>query len=154
MTENWIKVDEIEYDIDILSDIYEKIDDFENSQNLEKLIENYSIIQELKSYSIPYKCRWLEKLVQTNLKFQSKRTTYWIEIIIPENYKSQYDKMLKDIKNIEENNNDCEDWENIDSYNKRYETINKVGNIIGKGLVVFLIIVIVFLFGKVLFRKI
>lgn len=141
MTENWIKVDEIEYDVDTLSDIYEQIDDFNNTQNLEKLIEDYFIIQELKNYSIPYKCRWLEKLVQTNLKFQSKRTKYWIEILIPKNYKAKYDKMLKDFESDNIDNSECE---NIDSYNKRYETMNKVSKIMGKGLFVFLIFAIIY----------
>lgn len=140
MIEKWIKIEEIEYSAETLSDIYEKIDDFENSQNLEKLIEDKFLIQELKNYSIPYKCRWLEKLVQANAinyKFQSKKTKYWIEILIPESYQTQYDKMLKD---AERDNINSGDWENIDSYNKRYETMNKVVNIMGK--VVFTILTI------------
>ena len=132
MIEKWIKIEEIEYSEDTLSEIYGRIDDFDNTQKLEKLVEDNFLIQELKNYSIPYKCKWAEKLVQTNLKFQFKRTKYWIEILIPENYKAQYDKMLKEIKNVEEKNINCEDVEDIEQYNKIYESLNKWTNIIGK----------------------
>ena len=145
MIENWIKIEEIEYSKDTLSEIYEGIDDFDATQNLEKLVEDNFLIQELKNYSIPYKCKWLERLVQSNAKFQSKKINYYIEILIPENYQVQYNNMLKEIKNLEEDSVNNKEWENIESYNKVYKNINKIGNLISKGIFVILIVVVIYM---------
>ena len=145
MIEKWIKIEEIEYSKDTLSEIYEGIDDFDATQNLEKLVEDNFLIQELKNYSIPYKCKWLERLVQSNAKFQSKKINYYIEILIPENYQVQYNNMLKEIKNLEEDSVNNKEWENIESYNKVYKNINKIGNLISKGIFVILIVVVIYM---------
>ena len=133
MEEKWIKVYEIEYLSKDLSRIYRNIDDvkiIEEKEKLEELVKEDIVVQQLKDYAIPYKCKWEERLVGVGKRI---RKHYFVNIFIPEDYKLKYESIkvqpkefekVKELEGVDINNNDTT-YEPLEKMSKIAMTIMK-----------------------------
>lgn len=133
MEEKWIKVYEIEYLSKDLSRVYRNIDDektIEETEKLEDLVKEDIIVQQLKAYTIPYKCKWEEGLVGVGKRI---RKHYFVNIFIPEDYKLKYESIkvqpkefekVKELDGVDLNDNDTA-YEPLEKMSKIAMTIMK-----------------------------
>jgi len=141
MTENWMKISEIEFSPDDLSKkyhqerIYEK--DINEESNLKELINDNILIKLIRENAIPFKCEWEEREVKEKYhRYFKKRLGgikhYFVIIFIPENYKSKYESILYTKK---ENNFD--EVENEELVFEPIEKAKKIFNVMMKALILF-----------------
>ena len=127
MEEKWIKVYEIEYLSKDLSRIYKNIDNektTEETEKLEELVKEDIVVQQLKDYAIPYKCKWEERLVGVGKRI---RKHYFVNIFIPEDYKLKYESIKVQPKEFEK----VKELEGVDinDNNTTYEPFEKMSKI-------------------------
>lgn len=127
MEEKWIKVYEIEYLSKDLSRIYKNIDNektTEETEKLEELVKEDIVVQQLKDYAIPYKCKWEERLVGVGKRI---RKHYFVNIFIPEDYKLKYESIKVQPKKFEK----VKELEGVDinDNNTTYEPFEKMSKI-------------------------
>jgi len=126
--EKWIEIYEIEYLLKDLSRIYNNISDEEiidKTERLEDLVKEDIVVQQLKDNTIPYKCKWEERVIGVG---KGIRKLYFVVIFIPEDYKLKYESIKVQPKEFER----VKELEGVDinDDNTTYEPFEKMSKIV------------------------
>lgn len=161
MEEKWIKVNEIEYTHKELSQIYKNLEEkdiSDHTENLEDLVKDNFLIQELKNNSIPYACRWSEKLMEKKSKIPTSRVKqahhYFVEILILKKYEEKYNTIIKNLET--QVNNEYEELKDVNTDDDtEYEKFEKVKNafiLLTKGLLLITVCCAIYIIIKYIFN--